>query len=277
MASRFSNPSVTPTTILASKDRVRPCRLRLNPSSSGRSTRAVPSSTTIRMLTCMVWVRDPRGPFTVTMLSPPTATSTPPGNAMGCFPILLIVPLVPRPSPHVREYFAADAVARRVFVRHHAMGRADDGDPEPPHDTGQVATAAVDPPTGFRHTPETGDGALLARPVLQTDAEQLVDTFPFAFVPVDEPFVCKDVEHGFRELGRGSYQLILVRSVGVADPRQQIRDRVRDVRRELRLLRRRRRARPGGRCAHHEAFVTPGSSPRCASSRKQIRHRRYRL
>src|SRR5512132_848920 len=265
--------------MLASRDRVRPCRLLLKPSSSGRSTRAVPSSTTIRMLACMVWVRDPRGPFTVTTLSPPTATSTPPGNAMGCFPILLIVPLVPRsrPSPHVREYFAADAVARRVLVRHHATGRADDGDPEPPHHPGQVATSPVDPPARFRHTPKTGDGALLARPVLQTDPEQLVHTLPFAFVPVDEPFVREDVEHGFRELGRGSYQLILVRRVGVADPRQQVRDRVRDVRGELRLLRRGRRVRPGGRCAHHEAFVTPGSSPRCASSRKQIRHRRYRL
>src|SRR6476659_2268189 len=219
--------------MLASRDRVRPCRLRLNPSSSGRSTRAVPSSTTIRMLACMVWVREPRGPFTVTTLSPPTATSTPPGNAMGCFPILLIVPFVPCPSPHVREYFAADAVARRILVRHHAVGRADDGDPEPPHHTGQVPTSAVDPPARFRHPPKTGDGALLARPILQTDPKQLVHTRPFAFVSADEPFVRKDVEHGFRELGRGSHQLILVCRVRVADPRQQVRDRIRDVGREF--------------------------------------------
>ena len=264
--------------MLASRDRVRPCRLRLKPSSSGRSTRAVPSSTTIRMLACMAWVRDPRGPFTVTTLSPPTATSTPPGNAMGCFPILLIVPLVPRPSPHVREYFAADTVARRVLVRHHAMGRADDGDPEPPsHGAGRHVRGGSGRP-GFDTRRRPVMVRCLRGPYFRPDPEQLVHTLPFAFVPVDEPFVRKGcASTAFESLDVGAtssslYAVLALRILG-----QQVR-------------------RPGPE-TFEENFVFfavvvvlvlvvdaltmrprhPRSFPRCASSRKQIRHRRYRL
>src|SRR6266516_4626511 len=182
--------------MLASSDRVRPWRPRLNRSSSGRSTRAVPSSTTMRMLACMTCVSDPRGPFTVTTLSWPTATSTPLGSSMGCFPILLIASLVPRPSPHVREHFAADAPARGVPVGHHAVRRADDRDPEATHDTWQVTTSAVDPPAGLRYASEPGDRALLARTVLEADPEQLMHSLAIAFVSVDEPLVREDVENG---------------------------------------------------------------------------------
>src|SRR2546422_10813847 len=150
--------------MLASSDRVRPWRPRLNPSSSGRSTRALPSWTTIRMLACMTCVRDPRGPFTVTTLPWPTVTPTPPGSSMGCFPILLIVSLVPRPSPHVRQYFAADALAGRIPVRHHAVRRADDRDPETTHHPWQVTASAVDPPAGLGDTSEARELPLPARP-----------------------------------------------------------------------------------------------------------------
>src|SRR5438874_12787118 len=152
--------------MLAISERVRPWRPRLNPSSSGRSTRAVPSSTTIRMLACMTCIRDPRGPVTVTTLPWPTVTSTPPGSSMGCFPIRLIVSLVPRPSPHVRHHFAADAVARAVPVRHHVLRRGNDRDPQSTHHPRQDAASPLHPPSGFLHAPEACARPLLSRPVL---------------------------------------------------------------------------------------------------------------
>src|SRR5262249_36602431 len=140
------------------------CNPRLNPSSSGRSTRAVPSSTRIVMLACIGCVSEPRGPLTVTTLSWPTATSTPLGSSMGCLPILLIVP-----SPHVGEHFAADALARRVAVRHHALRRAHDRDPEPTHHPRQLGPATVRAPAGLGDPAQPRDRPLLPRPVLQAD------------------------------------------------------------------------------------------------------------
>src|SRR5206468_4761918 len=104
---------------------------------------------------------------------------------------------------------------------------------------------------------------LLAGTVLQPDPQEPMHAFALALVALDEPLSLEDVEDRDRELGGRGDEVILVGDVGVADPREQIGHGIRHVRRE------------GLR--HHEALVTPGSSPRCANSRKQIRHKRYRL
>src|SRR5207344_1899215 len=115
--------------------RLRPCRARLKLSSSGRSTRATPFSTTTRMFACSPCESVPRGPVTVTTFCSPTTTSTPAGISTGCFPIRLIASPA---SPHVGEDLPADALARSVPVRHHALVFADERATETTHHSRQL-------------------------------------------------------------------------------------------------------------------------------------------
>src|SRR4029450_3635423 len=173
--------------MLATRVLVRPCRPRWNPSSSGRSTRTRLSSTTTRMSGCIACCRLPRGPFTVTTLSSPTATSTPAGIVTGCFPIRLI-----SPSPHVREDLAADTGARGLLVRQDALRRRHDRDAEPAHHAGELVAAPIDPAPGLRYPTEPGDRPGAARPVLQPDPERLVDALALAGKAADAPVAVGD-------------------------------------------------------------------------------------
>src|SRR6185503_11451689 len=197
----------------------------------------------------------PRGPFTATTLFASTATSTPLGISTGFFPIRLIR------SPHESADPPADPVLRRGPVRNQPVRGGHDRDPEPTHHTRQVAATAVDAPSGLRDPPDTGDRALLARAVLHAHAERLVDAFALLVEPLDVALLTEDLEDRARPLRYRREGLVLVRDVGVADAREQISHGIRDVRGHLRR-------------GYHDAFVTPGNSPRCASSRKQIRHSR---
>src|SRR6266566_2870405 len=160
--------------------RVSPCRLRWKPSSSGRSTRTTPPSLTNRMSACIVWVSEPRGPFTVTTLPSAIVTSTPLGISMGCFPIRLMLAfrsapfLVVRSSPHVGEHFAPDTPARGVAVGHHPLRGGHDGDAEAAEHAGQLVATRIDAATRPGHPAQSRDRALATPSVLQTNAECLV-------------------------------------------------------------------------------------------------------
>src|SRR5436853_7344256 len=152
--------------MFAISERDRPCRPRLNPSSSGRSTSTEPSAMLTRMLVWIGCVSSPRGPLTRTTLSSPTAPSTPLGISMGFLPIRLIY--VPRSvpwsfpsSPHVGEDLAADALPGRRTVGHDAAGGRDQRDTEPAHHARQVAAAPAGPPARPGHPAEGGDRPLL--------------------------------------------------------------------------------------------------------------------
>src|ERR671925_293947 len=245
MARRFSYPFVTPSTMFAISERVRPCRLRWNPSSLGRSTRIAASSWTTRISGWKRVLSVPRGPFTVTEESS-IVTSTPLGISMGCLPIRLIsLPLL----PNVREDLAADALAGGVTVRHHTLRRRHDGDAETTEHARETG------PPRAAHTLQPGDRALAFRAVLQRHPECPVEPVTLRLVSADEALGRKDLHDRLVHLGRRHDQVVLVGEVRVADPRQQVPDGVRDV---------------GGK-PHHDALVTPGSSPACASSRRQIR------
>ena len=83
----FSNPCVTPTTMLFTSVRHRPCRERLSFSSFGRITLTCPSSTLTSIAGFNLRLNVPFGPFTVTVC-PSILTSTPAGTAIGFLPIL---------------------------------------------------------------------------------------------------------------------------------------------------------------------------------------------
>src|SRR5688500_5381614 len=158
--------------MLARRDLVSPCKLRLKPTSSGRSTRATPSSVRIRIVGCITCESSPRGPRTVTRLASSTLTSTPSGISTGCFPILLI-----GSSPHVRQHFATDALARVARLRHHAARRRDDRHAESALHPRELVPATVDPSPGRRDPPQARDRPAATDPVLQPDPEGLVHAF----------------------------------------------------------------------------------------------------
>src|SRR5262245_21246532 len=248
--------------MFAISERVRPCRLRWKPSSVGRSTRTTPSSETTVISGWTRWLSSPRGPLTVTTASSPTVTWTPLGISMGCLPIRLIVRFLLLPLPHVREDLAADALTGGVAVGHHPVRGGHDRDAEPAEDPRQPVVTRVDPPARLAHALQAADRAFALGAVLQRDAVDALDPLALLGVARDVPLGREDLQDRSAHLRRRDDELVLVRQVRVADPGQQVADGVVDV----------------GREPHHDAFVTPGSSPACASSRKQIRHsmnRRY--
>src|SRR5688500_4611869 len=221
--------------MFAISERVRPWRLRWNPSSLGRSTRIVPSSWTIFISVCTRWLRLPRGPFTVTTASSPTVTSTPLGISIGCLPIRLIFSqassllLAFFGSPDVREDLAADPPAGGVPVGHHTMGRGHDRDPQPAEHARELVPADVDPPTRRADPLEPGDRPLALGPVLEVHAEDALDALALGGEPGDEPLGREDLQHGLVHLRERHEEVVLVREVRVADPREQVRDRIADV------------------------------------------------
>src|SRR5690242_16909812 len=218
--------------MFAISERDRPCRPRLKPSSSGRSTSTVPSATVTRMFAWIGCVSSPRGPLTRTTLSSPTATSTPLGISTGFFPIrLMLFPCPPslrssQPSPHVGEDLPADPLLGRRPVRHHAARRRHQRDAQTAHHPRQVAPPPVDPAAGLGHPADAGDRALLARAVLQPHPERLVDAFALLLEPGDVALLLQDLEDRARLLGHRGERLLLIGDVRVADPREQVRDRV---------------------------------------------------
>ena len=87
ISSSLEKPWVTPATMLATSERVSPCRARFWRWSSGRSTtRTSPSWRTV-MAAGTARASSPCGPVTVTVLSSPRATVTPEGTGMGDRPI----------------------------------------------------------------------------------------------------------------------------------------------------------------------------------------------
>src|SRR4029450_11671820 len=118
-----------------------------------------PSSRTTRI---SGWSRRdsvPRGPFTVTVAFSSMVTSTPFGISMGCFPIRLMA----SSSPQQGRDLAADAAARGLPVRDHALGCGQDGDAEPAHDPWKLVVHGIHTATRGGDAPQAGDGPLRDR------------------------------------------------------------------------------------------------------------------
>src|SRR5580765_4332092 len=161
---RFSNPLVTPSTMFATSERVRPCSARSSPRSVGRLTRSCPSSFSISIRTGTFWVNSPSGPLTVTRPGS-TATLTPSGIAIGCLPIRLIG------SPDEADDLAADAPLLRGLARDQAARGGEDRRAHPPEDARQAVLASVHAPTGLRDALQVGDDALPVPAELEVDRE----------------------------------------------------------------------------------------------------------
>src|SRR3954471_1968639 len=108
--------------MLATSERVSPCRARCSPRSVGRVTVSSSPSWATVMSRGMRSESSPLGPCTRTT-SGSIVTVTPDGTAMGLRPIRLMAAC----SPDLCHDLAADALLARLVAGHDAVGRRDDG------------------------------------------------------------------------------------------------------------------------------------------------------
>src|SRR4051812_12821052 len=269
---------------------VRPCSERLLRSSSGRLTSRAPSSPRSTVIgAATVWLRLPLGPLTVTVgvVVPSIWTSTPDGTVIGSLPMRDIATslLLGLWSPDVGEDFPAHPLLVGLTVGQEALAGRDDRDAQATEHLGQARVLRVHPQAGLADAADAGDGALPGSPVLERDGERLRD----AALGVLGDVVRRDVALGLENVGDAGLQLavghrhrVVVRLVGVAQPGQHVCDRIGHRHGGVVLSR---CGFPGSRSTGPAAFVwsgrrdyqldfvMPGSSPRWAISRRQIRHR----
>src|SRR3954451_2384958 len=153
--------------MLATSDRVRPCRARCSPRSVGRETRSWPSSCLTVMSRCTRSLSAPRGPLTWTT-SGSMATVTEAGTGMGLRPMRLMR------SPDVGDDLAADARLAGLVAGHHAVGGGHDRGPHAAEDLGDLRVADVRALAGARHALQAGDGrAAVGLGVLERDPDEV--------------------------------------------------------------------------------------------------------
>src|SRR5512138_1071934 len=231
------HPVVTPVTALLSRARVSPCSAALE--SSARVATRWPSCCATVMPAGTRVCSVPFGPCTVTR-SPATVTFTPCGMAMGFLPILDITlssqcrlaaaglgfAFMPRRLPHFAQDLAAYAFLARLLAGHHAPRGGEDVDPQPAQDARNLGAAHVHPATRARHARQVGDGRLVTRAVLQVDAQQLVAALFRRFEVGDVALLFQDSGNLQLQLRSRDIHFLVPGADGVADPCQEICDRI---------------------------------------------------
>src|SRR6185437_4143435 len=152
ISSCFENPAVTPSTMLATSVRVRPCSALCSVSSDGRSTSTSWSFIDSFMAAGSERCSSPFGPFTV-IFEPSSVTVTPFGIVTGFFPIRDIFRA---PLPDQREQLPAGARLSRLPVGHEPLRRTENRHAE------SVAHARDLAHTHVLAKPRRGDAADLA-------------------------------------------------------------------------------------------------------------------
>src|SRR5215212_5069435 len=267
--------------------RVRPWSDRLSRSSSGRFTSRVPESSLSTVIGAATWWdRVPLGPLTVTRRSS-MATSTPDGTAMGSLPMrdMLVLSFAVLGLPDVGEDFPTHALLVRLAVGQQALARRDDRDAESAEHLRKTGVLGVHAQAWLADPADARDGALPVAAVLERDRQGLPDS-RLAVVAVVGDVVRSDVALLLEDLGDALLQLavghrhfVVVRLVGVAQTGEHVCDRVSHRHGREALSRCGFRtgfpAGPSASCCrlvgYQLALVTPGSSPRCAISRRQMR------
>src|SRR5437879_11905685 len=138
--------------MFATKVRVRPCSALWYAAVDGRRTTTVLSSTAIVRSRWIVRLISPFGPLTV-IFRPSTWAVTPWGSGTGRLPIRDIGGLL----PDHREQLAAHVGGARFAVRHDALGRAEDGHPQPVLHARDLARLHVAPEPRSRHPHQLAD------------------------------------------------------------------------------------------------------------------------
>src|SRR6478736_5079772 len=274
--------------MLLMRVRDRPCSAFERRSSSGRLTSRTPSSP---FSTVIGWAttcdRVPFGPLTVTSW-PAIWTSTPPGTRTGSLPIRDMF-FSPSRLPDVGEDFPTHALLVGLTVGQQTLARRDDRDAQATEHAGQTRVLGVSPEAGLADAAHAGVRALASAAVLQGDGQRLADGGGAVRSDVvlhveggDVALLLEDLRDASLDLAVRHRDRVVVRLVGVTQTREHVCDRV-SHRHDvffLEVVSLRRGASDllrveGDRaCRGHQLdLVTPGSSPRWAISRRQIRHR----
>src|SRR5262249_50020915 len=276
-------PSVTPVTMFATSVLDRPCSARTLPSSLGLVTVMTPSCCDTSIGSATSTESFPLGPVTVTS-RPLMVTSTPLGIVTGMRPIRDSA----ASSPDVGQDCPARATPDGLLVGHQATRGGDDGDAEPAEHPRQAVLLRVHPQPGLGHPLEARDRPLTGRPVLEQDHEVLADLGIFHPPAGDVALLLEDLRDVNLDRGGRHAHRVVVCRVGVAQTGQHVCDRVGHRHGLVALLTAVSLGTCGvfGRCpgcapgrvvpavcvvGYQLDLVMPGSSPRWAMDRKQIR------
>src|SRR5688572_6079242 len=178
---------------------------------------------TFSTFTCGVsfWVSVPSGPLME--ISPgASVTSTLSGSTTGKFPILDMASV---PLRHDAQHFATDAQPARLAVRHHALGRRNDGYAESVHHTGHFAGAPVDAQPRPAHALDFLYHRF-SSVILQADFEQRLALVLAHREILDIAFVFQHLrDRGFHP-ACGHRHRLLFRALRIADAREHVGDRI---------------------------------------------------
>src|SRR4051794_31891903 len=153
--------------MLATSERVSPCRARCSPRSVGRVTTSSPSFWSMPMSRDLRSDSAPRGPVTWTT-SGSIVTVTPSGTGMGFLPMRLTTR-----SPHLGDDLAAHAGAPRLVAGHDAARRRDDRGAHAALDLADPARGRVVALARARDPAQAADRRAAVLGVLQRDADEL--------------------------------------------------------------------------------------------------------
>src|SRR3954451_10404373 len=209
--------------MLATSDRVRPCRARCSPRAVGRATSSSPAFSSIVMSRLLRSDRSQRGPATRTT-SGSTVTVTPSGTGMGLRPIRDIVDL-----PDLRHDLAADALLTGLVAGQDAARRGDDRRAHAALDLADPAGRRVVALAGARDAAQALDRRAAILGVLERhpdDLSRMVGRRRLDLVAVDVALLLEDSRHLDLELGRGDVDRLVGGLDPVADPREEVGDRI---------------------------------------------------
>src|SRR5438034_2218135 len=219
ISSLRSKPLLTPVTMFATSDRVRPWMARAVRLSSPRLMRTSLFSMLAVMpggIGCMSF---PLGPSARTTPSS-IRTFTPSGMVMGFLPIRDMTGSL----PHVGENFSAHLLLARVTVADDAARGRHDGDAHPGQDRGHLVVGHVDAPAGLGHAHEAPDQLLVGRSVLEVHAQRPLLRIVEHAVVLDEALVLQDLGDPHLQLGAGDVHLFVFSATAVPDPGEEISD-----------------------------------------------------
>src|SRR3954466_14208756 len=268
MSSDRAKPVVTPWTMLATSVRVRPCSWRERRESLGRSTRTSPLSTVTFISRSSFCETFPLGPSTLTR--PGCAlTFTLSGILMMSLPMRDMVGSLPDGG----DELAAEVLLARLAIDENALGGGEDGDAQAVHDLWDLGVPHVAAQPRFRLALDLADGRPLALVVLEDQVQGSLDGVLLDGDLADEALLAQHVADALLDLAGGEIELLEPRALCVADPRQQIGNRIGHAHLPLPPP-----AVPVGAPAplptldYQDDLITPVISPFRARLRKQMRH-----
>src|SRR4051812_1172495 len=183
-----------------------------------------PSSSESCIAAGTVRVSSPLGPFTVTTLPSWIVIVTPLVMGIGALPMR---DMLSPPLPDAGEELAAGARLARLAVGHQPLRRGEDRDTEPVADARDLADPDVLAQARRGDLLQRADDGLPARGVLEPHAQQRLPILGLdGRVILDEVVLLQDPGDLGLHLRHRHVDAAVLRSAGVADPRQHVGDRV---------------------------------------------------